>query len=324
VLWVYDSRYGDGRVHSDVHGNVIGLLGWSGNGMVKYTYDAFGKAKIKDWAGNEVTSGAWNRFMFQGREWIAELGIYDYRHRMYQPELGRFLQTDPTGFDGGDMNLFRYCADDPVDLTDPTGLAGVGLTSWGKGAWVTGSDGITYEDRWRMGDNRGNAPHDQPAGMDGGLIMAGQYPRENEGKKPERNRPALNQPGKPDYAVRSIKRAYVTKKGDTYFAHVFWRIQLFHNKDQKPLGRGIQVREEVRWSDTIDFKAKEYIRGEQPTRDDGSIDDPWNLPFSSPNGQAKTTQTIFAAGREATWDATVYANGRIDAQQYVEFAEPSR
>jgi RHS repeat-associated protein len=60
--------------------------------------------------------------MFQGREWIAELGIYDYRHRMYHPGLGRFMQTDPSGFDAGDMNLFRYCADDPVDLTDPMGM----------------------------------------------------------------------------------------------------------------------------------------------------------------------------------------------------------
>jgi RHS repeat-associated protein len=55
-------------------------------------------------------------------QWIGELGIYDYRHRMYNPDLGRFLQTDPTGFDAGDMNLFRYCDDDPVDRSDPTGL----------------------------------------------------------------------------------------------------------------------------------------------------------------------------------------------------------
>jgi uncharacterized protein RhaS with RHS repeats len=41
---------------------------------------------------------------------------------MYHPGLGRFLQTDPMGFDAGDMNLFRYCDDDPVDRSDPTGL----------------------------------------------------------------------------------------------------------------------------------------------------------------------------------------------------------
>ena len=46
----------------------------------------------------------------------------DFRHRIYAPTLGRFLQVDPIGFDAGDMNLFRYCGDDPVDRTDPLGL----------------------------------------------------------------------------------------------------------------------------------------------------------------------------------------------------------
>ena len=32
VLWHYDSRIGTMRVHSDMHGNVIGLLDWNGNG----------------------------------------------------------------------------------------------------------------------------------------------------------------------------------------------------------------------------------------------------------------------------------------------------
>jgi NleD-like pathogen effector protein (putative zinc metallopeptidase) len=85
--------------------------------------------------------------MFQGREWIPELGVYDYRHRMYQPDLGLFLQMDPMGlqtegaklsagqkalfspggvppeaFSSSEMNLFRYCADDPVNKSDPMGL----------------------------------------------------------------------------------------------------------------------------------------------------------------------------------------------------------
>jgi RHS repeat-associated protein len=119
------------RYHHDIHGNVIFLLDfWSSTVVERYTYDAFGKpTSITDWWGNghydangHYASWYDNRFMFQGREYIAELGIYDYRHRMYQPGLGRFLQTDPTGFDAGDMNLFRYCGDDPVDGSDPTGL----------------------------------------------------------------------------------------------------------------------------------------------------------------------------------------------------------
>jgi len=107
----------------DQHGNVPAVLDQFGNVVEKYTYDAFGKPTVFDAYGNVLSQSAvGNRFMYTGREWIPELGIYDYRHRMYHPGLGRFLQSDPTGFDAGDMNLFRYCDDDPVDRSDPTGL----------------------------------------------------------------------------------------------------------------------------------------------------------------------------------------------------------
>jgi RHS repeat-associated protein len=63
--------------------------------------------------------------MFTGREYYPHLWLYDFRNRWYDAQLGRFLQPDPTGFDAGDMNLFRYCGDDPVDKTDPMGLVSV-------------------------------------------------------------------------------------------------------------------------------------------------------------------------------------------------------
>ncbi|MFL6515936.1 MAG: RHS repeat-associated core domain-containing protein, partial [Chthoniobacterales bacterium] len=65
-----------------------------------------------------------NRFMFTGREYIKEFGIYEYRARTYHPGLGRFMSEDPKGFDAGDYNLFRYCKNDPEDITDPMGLYG--------------------------------------------------------------------------------------------------------------------------------------------------------------------------------------------------------
>jgi hypothetical protein len=34
------------------------------------------------------------------------------------------MSEDPKGFDAGDYNLFRYCHNDPLDFTDPMGLAG--------------------------------------------------------------------------------------------------------------------------------------------------------------------------------------------------------
>jgi RHS repeat-associated protein len=60
--------------------------------------------------------------MFQGREYLSELGISDFRTRFYHPGLGRFLQKDPLGFGGGDANLFRFCGGDPVNGSDPSGL----------------------------------------------------------------------------------------------------------------------------------------------------------------------------------------------------------
>ena len=37
--------------------------------------------------------------------------------------LGRFLQPDPKEFGAGDYNLYRYCHNDPINHTDPSGLA---------------------------------------------------------------------------------------------------------------------------------------------------------------------------------------------------------
>jgi RHS repeat-associated protein len=63
-----------------------------------------------------------NRFLFTGREWLSEAGLYDYRNRVYSAELGRFLQTDPIRFAAGDGNLYRYVSNNPVNLWDPWGL----------------------------------------------------------------------------------------------------------------------------------------------------------------------------------------------------------
>lgn len=66
----------------------------------------------------ESVSG--DRFGYTGQIRIPELGLYYYKSRFYSPFLGRFLQPDPTGTDGG-MNLYEYAASDPINLIDPTG-----------------------------------------------------------------------------------------------------------------------------------------------------------------------------------------------------------
>lgn len=113
--WVY--------YHHDASRNVTQLTAASGDVVEKYAYDVFGKATIRDSSGTELTASAYgNRFMFTGREFIAELNLYDYRNRMYSPEQGRFLQTDPIGFAAGDVNLYRYVRNNPVNKADAFGL----------------------------------------------------------------------------------------------------------------------------------------------------------------------------------------------------------
>jgi RHS repeat-associated protein len=106
----------------DHEGSVTHLTNASGAVIETYRYDAFGKPTIN--GNSSITSSPLgNRFMFTGREYISQFGIYEYRARTYHPGLGRFMSEDPKGFDAGDYNLFRYCHNDPEDLTDPMGLS---------------------------------------------------------------------------------------------------------------------------------------------------------------------------------------------------------
>jgi RHS repeat-associated protein len=55
-------------------------------------------------------------------EFVVHLGLYYYKARFYAPQLGRFLQTDPVG-GADDLNLYAYVGNNPINFTDPSGLA---------------------------------------------------------------------------------------------------------------------------------------------------------------------------------------------------------
>ena len=151
----------------DGRGNTSHITGDNAALLERYTYDLGGAPKFYDEWGNERFGGSVYdaRFLFAGSQYLPETGLYDMRNRFYSPVLNRFLQTDPIGFAGDALNLYRYCGDDPVDRSDPMGLvdnSGLGpyspLTSFGGGDWIKGSDGLSAWD-WN---------HKPQAGMDGG------------------------------------------------------------------------------------------------------------------------------------------------------------
>jgi len=79
--------------HQDGLGSMVALTDTTGNVVEGYTYDIYGAPTITDGSGNLLaTSRAGNRFMFTGREYIAELGLYDYRNRVYSSFLEDFCR----------------------------------------------------------------------------------------------------------------------------------------------------------------------------------------------------------------------------------------
>jgi RHS repeat-associated protein len=103
-----------GTLHplGDVQGSTIATSDGSGAIGTTYTYGAFGQTT--------PSAAGGIRAQYTGRE-NDGTGLYYYRARYYAPALQRFISEDPLEFGGGDINLYGYVGNDPVNLTDPSG-----------------------------------------------------------------------------------------------------------------------------------------------------------------------------------------------------------
>ncbi len=139
----------------DASGNTTQLTGPSGNVLDTYSYLPFGD-------GLTATGAAQNPFTYAGQWGVISdsSGLYFMRNRWYDSAIGRFTEPDPSGLNGGSLNLYGYTNNSRLAAADPLGLSSVSLTLGaqfgigGNAGLTLGDDGLYFTAGWSLGRER--------------------------------------------------------------------------------------------------------------------------------------------------------------------------
>ncbi len=95
-----------------------------------------------------------NPYKFTGKERDAKSGLDNFAARYFGSSLGRFMSPDPLGGhleDPQSLNRYAYVRNNPINLTDPTGL-----DFWLRGGDACGKDSVTCDKKGFVTDDKGN------------------------------------------------------------------------------------------------------------------------------------------------------------------------
>ncbi len=119
----------------NVQGDITHIYGVDGEVKACYTYDAWGNHRVfavdADGTKTDITDsrpshiGNVNPYRYRGYYWDNETKLYFLQSRYYDPEVGRFLNSDDVSYldpeSIGGLNLYAYCVNNPIMSVDPGG-----------------------------------------------------------------------------------------------------------------------------------------------------------------------------------------------------------
>ena len=135
----------------NLQGDIVAVYSSSGIKLISYSYDAWGNFTTAYHNTGENSTAVKNPFKYRGYYYDSETGFYYVSSRYYDPEICRWISPEPnmykSAFDIGSgliqYNVYTYCANNPVNFSDPTGefLLTVILVSAAAGVVVGGTGG---------------------------------------------------------------------------------------------------------------------------------------------------------------------------------------
>jgi RHS repeat-associated protein len=120
--------------HYDGLGSTVAITDSSAQIVNAYAYSPYGLVGAQETISNPFT--------YVGRFGVmAEShGLYYMRARYYDPEVGRFINKDPIGYEGG-INLYGYVGGNPTHWVDPLGLFDAFILAEGDLVGIFGIEG---------------------------------------------------------------------------------------------------------------------------------------------------------------------------------------